>query len=314
MRTRSFMALTGAFGLTAMTLAAMTLTGCSPGTLSAQSAHAAVGVDWPAVERTLDTPLAADRDGVYNASLPRDDLHVTADGVQLRPGMGIGTEVHFLPTDNGRALLAGALTVTDAEQDKVIDDLQRGGLEITAIYQELPTETPALWSVRFTGYGTASAEAAAVHSALSDTGTPSRPDPSGDAPLAGLDVAALDRALGLPHTTQGGAYQYHLPAVMPSIDMRARRRLPPAIGTSTLLMFQPLGNNQAAAGGDFVLTAPQIAPVITALRAGGIRIVGVHNHMLDETPRLFYLHYWANGDALTIAATLRDALHKIRAV
>jgi hypothetical protein len=312
MPTRSF--ITGAglgsvLGLTAV----VALTGCSPTTLSTDTAHAAVrAVDWSAVGQTLGTPLKVDQDGVYNADMPRDDLHVTVAGVQLRPGMDIGSEVHFLPTGNGRALLVGELTVTDAEQGKVIDDLQRGGLELTAIHKHLPAQTPDLWWIQFTGHATANAEAAAVHNALTDTGTPPRRDPDQDSPSSGLDLATLDSTLGLPHSSAEGTYHYRLPTVMPIFDTRARRRLPPAMDTSTLLMFQPLGNDQAAATGDVVLTVHQINPVVSALRAGGIQIVTLHNHMLDEIPRLFYLHYWAVGDATAIARTLREALHKIR--
>lgn len=312
MPTRSFITgarLASAVGLTM----AVALTGCCPAALSTDRAHAAVPVvDWPAIGRTLATPLAVDQDGVYNAYLPRDDLHVSVAGVPLRSGMGIGSEVHFLPTGGDRALLIGELTVTDAEQAKVIGDLQRDGLELTAIHKHLPAETPGLSWIHFAGYGTARAEAAAVHDAVADTGTPPQPDPGVDSPPSGLDLAALDRTLGLTHTTEDGTYHYRLPTVMPIFDLHTRRRLPPAMGTTTQLMFQPLGNEQAAATGDIVLTAHQITPVISALSAGGIQIVALHNEMLDEMPRLFSLHYWALGDATAIARSLRTALHKIR--
>lgn len=313
MPTRSRTAGTGLAGVLGLTIV-VALTGCSPTTLSADKAHAAVpAVDWTAVGRTLGTPLAVDQDGVYSAYVARDDLHVTTHGIRLQPGLDIGSAVHFLPIGGSRALLVGAVAVTDAEQDKVIDDLQRGGLEFTAIHQQLPASTPELWWVHFTGYGTANSEAAAVRTALADTGSPPHPDPGKDTPPPGLDVAMLDRTLGLPHTTDNGTYHYRLPTVMPIFDMHSRRRLPPAMDTATLLMFQPLDGNQAAAGGEFVLTAHQINPVIGALRAGGVQIVAIHNQMLDEIPRLFYLHYWATGDATALARTLQEALHRIHA-
>jgi Domain of Unknown Function (DUF1259) len=46
------------------------------------------------------------------------------------------------------------------------------------------------------------------------------------------------------------------------------------------------------------------------LRANGIEVTAVHSHMLDEQPRLYFLHFWANDDALKLAKGLRAALDK----
>ena len=87
--------------------------------------------------------------------------------------------------------------------------------------------------------------------------------------------------------------------------------VPPAMGTATAINFQPTGGGRAAISGDFVMTAAEVNPVIRALRAGGIRVTALHSHMLDETPRLFFMHFWANDDAAKLAGALRSALDRM---
>jgi hypothetical protein len=72
--------------------------------------------------------------------------------------------------------------------------------------------------------------------------------------------------------------------------------------------FQPTGNGRAAITGDFVMTAPEVNRVIRALRANGIEVTSLHNHMLDDEPRLFFMHFWANDDAVKLARGLRAGL------
>ncbi|SFO80351.1 protein of unknown function, partial [Amycolatopsis arida] len=92
------------------------------------------------------------------------------------------------------------------------------------------------------------------------------------------------------------------------------KALPPAMGVTTAINFQPTGGGRAAINGDFAMTADEVQNVIQALRAGGIEIVEVHNHALDDEPRLFYMHFWAHDDAAKLATTLRDAVdaHKVK--
>jgi hypothetical protein len=84
--------------------------------------------------------------------------------------------------------------------------------------------------------------------------------------------------------------------------------LPPAMGVASAINFQPTGGSKAAVTGDLVLTGTEVGPVIQALRRGGIEVTAVHSHMLAEEPRLFFLHYWANADAVVLARGLRAAL------
>ena len=86
--------------------------------------------------------------------------------------------------------------------------------------------------------------------------------------------------------------------------------VPPAMGTATAINFQPTGGGKAAITGDFVLIGSEVTPVIQALRSNGIDVTALHSHMLDEQPRLFFMHFWANDDAVKLAKGLRAALDK----
>jgi hypothetical protein len=87
--------------------------------------------------------------------------------------------------------------------------------------------------------------------------------------------------------------------------------IPPAMGTVTAINFQPTGDEKAAITGDFVMTANEVNPVIRALEEQGIQITALHNHMLEEQPRLFFMHFWANDDAQKLARGLRAALDQM---
>ncbi len=82
------------------------------------------------------------------------------------------------------------------------------------------------------------------------------------------------------------------------------------MGLATAINFQPTDGGKAAITGDFVLTGDEVNPVLRTLRQNGIEVTAIHSHMLTEQPRLIFMHFWANDDALKLARALRDALDK----
>lgn len=264
-------------------------------------------VDWPAVERALGAPLET-QDRVHHVDIPRTDLHVSVGDIVLAPGMEIAAEANFLPTSGPQTLMIGELTVLDSEQPRVLDALQRGGLVVTAIHKHLPAATPDLWWIHVEGFGEATNEAAAFHAAVAATGTPLPPTQPQRDTLPGLDVAGVDAVLAAQGKSEGGAYQVHLPISTEVTDIHAGMELPPEMEASSLVMFQPVGNGQSVTSGDLAMTADQLDPTVSALRANGIQVVSIHNHLLYDQPRLFYLHFWGTGDAVTLARAIKSAL------
>ena len=115
--------------------------------------------------------------------------------------------------------------------------------------------------------------------------------------------------IGAKGKVNGGVYQFSIPRR----DAVTENGLPApaAMGTGTAINFQPTGGGKAAIAGDFVVTAEELNPMITALRQNGIEVFAIHSHMLEEQPRLFFVHFWANDDADKLAAGLRSALDKM---
>lgn len=289
-------------------LAALLASGCGGPAAPPPTGPPDSSIDWNAVGRAMGSPLKAEEGDVHTAEFLRSDLHVVNAGVTENPGMELGAEAMFHQTTPGAAVMIGEATVTDQELNKVLARLEQDHtVEVDAIHKHLQDETPRLWWVHYVGYGDPVAIAGTVHAALALTGMPLSAPAEAEAPIA-LDTAALDRIIGVPGEDEDGVYHFHVPVAKQITDTRAHLQLPSLMEASTLLMFQPLGGGQAAINGDFAMTADQVNPVIQALQAHGITIISVHNHMLYESPRLFYLHFWATGQATTLVQGLRAAL------
>jgi hypothetical protein len=158
------------------------------------------------------------------------------------------------------------------------------------------------------GHGDAVKMAHAIHEAVALTKTPG-PDASG-APAAseplGIDQKAIEEALGRTGKVNGGILQFGVPRAETIIENAMP--VPPSMGVATAINFQPTGAGKAAITGDFVLLGKEVNPVLKALRQNGIEVTALHNHMLTEEPRLFFMHFWANDDVVKLAKGLRVAL------
>jgi hypothetical protein len=290
------------------------MTACTSGGRAAGPAGGqAGGIDWNAVGRAIGRPLETEAQGVHTAEWLRTDLHVVNAGVTENPGMELNAEASFHQTTPGKAVMIGEVTLTGDEVNKVADALQRGGVEITALHKHLQDETPRLWWMHYWAQGDPVQIARTVHAALAQTGIPLNQKEESKQPPVDLDTAALDRIIGAKGEDVNGVLQYHVPVAQKVTDTRAHVTLPYLMEASTLLMFQPLGGGRAAVNGDFTMTADQVNPVIKVLRANGMTIIELHNHMLYEQPRLFYLHFWKTGEATTLAQDLRAGLDQIHA-
>jgi biotin operon repressor len=245
---------------------------------------------------------------VYRIDLPRSDLQVSSQGVQIKPALSLGSYTAFKDIGDGDAMVMGDLVLTEDEYNEVISALQDGGIGQTAVHKHLPQESPALWWTHIEVTGDPVAMANMIRSALDLTDTPFEEPSSSESEDLGFDTAQLDQTIGHSGTTQGGVYKYSIgradSVTEDGVD------LPAPMGISTALNFQPTSGGKAAINGDFAMTQDEVEPVIQALRDNGIQVVSLHNHMLNEEPRIFFMHFWANDDAQTLAQGLRAALDK----
>ncbi|SCW94519.1 protein of unknown function [Sphingobium faniae] len=265
-----------------------------------------------AVATAIGKPGAEMPGGVYRIGLPRSDLHVVLDGVTLRPALALGSWLAFMPHGEGQVMLMGDVVLTDTEVNPVMAKLLAGGIEITALHNHLLRNAPHTMYMHIGGRGDPAQLAKVLHDALALSGTPlSAPTATGPtAPeTIDLDTAALDRIMGHKGKVGGGVYAFGIPrAETPRVG---GMELPVAMGSAVAINFQPTGGGKAAITGDFVLTASEVNPVLRALRENGIEVTALHNHMLDDEPRLFFMHFWANDDAQKLARGLAAALSHV---
>jgi hypothetical protein len=264
--------------------------------------------DWQKVDDTLGRTPCVSGD-VRRYGFPRSDLNVTLDGVTIKPALALGGWVAFKPMHR-EAMIMGDLVLLESEIKPVMTKLVQDGLEITAMHNHLLRASPETFYLHVGGQGDPLKLASALHDALALSKTPLTVSPAAAPPEIDLDTAQLDQIIGVKGKNNGGVYTFAVPRRDPVSESGMEIAPVGPMGVAEGINFQPTGGGKAAITGDFVLAGNEVNPVIQALLAGGIEVTAVHSHMLDEQPRLFFLHFWANDDAIKLAKSLRSALDK----
>ena len=305
-------------GLSTLAFVATTLfvlVACSaPQNLSGSSntGPQSAATDWKEVAQALGKEGSVQAGDVYKVSLPRTDLKVTVNGVELKPALALGSWVAFKKTGD-MTMAMGDLLLTEDEVTPVLTKLQEGGVELTALHNHVLRESPRVMYMHIHGIGDAVKIAKAIHEALALSKTPfTASASSAQGQNLAIDTKQLDQMMGQSGKVNGGVYQFAIARAEKIMDNGME--VPPSMGLATAINFQPTGPGKAAISGDFVLIASEVNPVIKTLRDNGIEVTALHSHMLDESPRLFFMHFWANDDAQKLARGLRAALDKMNLV
>lgn len=274
--------------------------------LLAGQANAAT--NWKSVDEALGRTAVVQAGDVHRYSFPRSDLAVTLDGVRIKPALALGSWLAFRDMGD-HAEVMGDLVLTQQEVNPVLSRLLEGGLTITALHNHLLRSTPGTMYMHVHGIGDGARLATTLRQALAASRTPTNAPPSAPQAAIALDTKALDAAMHGQGKAAGGTYQFSFPrAEQITEDGMA---LPASLGLATAINIQPTTNGRAVATGDFVLIGPEVTPVLTELRRHGIEVTALHNHLVGEQPRLFFMHFWNNADALALAQGLRSALDRM---
>jgi len=284
---------------------------CAVATIGGGAASAQE-IDWKKVDEAIGRSAAVSGD-VHRYGFPRSDLTVTLDGVTIRPALALGGWVAFKPAHGG-AMAMGDLVLLETEINPVMAKLIENGIEITAVHNHVLRANPATFYMHVGGHGDPVKLATALRTGLAASKTPLTPPPPASQPAIDLDTGQLDAIIGAKGQANGGVYQFGVPRRDPISENGMQLAPAGPMGVATAINFQPTGGGKAAITGDFVLSGNEVNPVIKALRSNGIEVTAVHTHMLDEQPRLFFLHFWANDDAMKLAKGLRAALDKTASV
>ena len=265
--------------------------------------------DWEAVSKILNRKGTLFGD-VYKLTFPRTDLRVQLDGEEIRPPLAFTYWMAFAPVGD-QVVVLGDLVLKQDEVNPVISALQQGGIDVTAVHNHLLNEKPRLMFLHFWGRGDAVALATTLQKALSQTDAVSTiAPPAWDTSPGSFPVEEVEKILGQKGKMYAGVFQVSVPRVTnPQVG---GIEAVPAMGTATTLNFQPVGS-QAFATGDFVLLTVEVNPVVRALRAHGLLVTAIHNHMLGEQPPMTFLHFWGRGTPQELARGLRAALDQMQA-
>jgi len=257
---------------------------------------------WEHVEEILGAKGAVQPGEVFKIAQPRSDLNVTRGTLRVAPTLALTSWMAFKEVEGGGVVVHGDLCLREEEVNPVISRLMQGGIETTALHNHISSEQPRVMFLHFWGHGEAKPLAETLRAALELAGgIQSPPKPLGET----LDQEELERILGQKGKLAAGVVQFGIPRPFP-IRMHGII-LPPAMGMATAINFQPTAAG-AATTGDFVLREEELAPVLETLRAHHIEITAVHNHMLNDDPRMVFVHFWGEGKPGELARGLRAAL------
>lgn len=248
----------------------------------------------------------------FKLSVPQNDLDVTVDGFSIIPPMGMGSWVAFAPTGDADEMLAmGDVVVREEEIGPIQRELVGRGLTVTALHNHFVRESPAIMYMHIRGTGPRGSLRSDVEAVLGRVEEFRGVDPSAasaDEVVNTLDTDRIAEILGHSGETTRGVYK----VTIGRPDVRLTNgdvEVTTGMGFNTWAAWQ--GTPQrAAVAGDFVMLEDEVARVIDALVTNGIEVVAVHNHMVREEPRVFFLHYWATGPAQELARGLRAALDR----
>ena len=276
------------------------------GAQSAGAQRVANADRWSAVSEAVGRTGRTQPDGTYTVGFPRGDLNVRVGGLKLAPVLGIASSATFSAPGDG-AMMMGDILLTDEEVPNVISRLGAESIDVTALHTHLTRETPRLMFVHVEAHGNAVKIAQGLRRALSVLKlTP----PIGVPPLpTDFDLSTVEAVMGQKGRVAGGGVVMNVPR-REVVTMHGVK-IPASMGVSSTLLFQPLGKGKIAIAGDLVLLAPEVNPVIRVLAQYGIEVTTIHSHMLTESPRLFFLHYWAVDDQAKVTRGLRAALDLI---
>jgi hypothetical protein len=264
--------------------------------------------NWKPVELALGKAGSVQPGDVYKVSLPRSDLQVTVGGIQIKAPLALGSWVAFKKA-GGMTMVMGDLVLTEDEVTPVLTKLQEGGVEQTALHNHVLHESPRVMYMHISAMGDGVKIAKAIHDALALSKTPfAAPAAATQSQDLGIDTKQIDQIVGQSGKVNGGVYQFSVARAEKIMDNDME--VPPSMGVAHAINFQPTGGGKAAITGDFVLIASEVNPVLRALRDNSIQVTAIHSHMLVESPRLFFMHFWANDDALKLARGIRAALDK----
>lgn len=263
-------------------------------------------LDWIEKVEKIFNRKGTIQENVFKITFPRSDLKVKVDEIPVQPGLALTSWIALKPVDS-HVVLMGDLVLLEKEVDPVVTKLETSGLEVTALHNHLIGESPKVMYLHISGHGEPVQLAGKVKDAIALTNTPLTSSAPGQTQST-AELQKMESILGYQGKQAGDVIQFSIPRKEPITETGID--IPPVMGTAHSINFQVSPEKKAAVAGDLVLVGNEVNPVIQSLRAHGISVTAVHNHMLTESPRLFFLHFWAYDNPEKLAHGMKEALNK----
>ncbi|MFI5263336.1 MAG: DUF1259 domain-containing protein [Candidatus Kapaibacterium sp.] len=260
--------------------------------------------DWSKVELAIGRKGTV-KDNMLKVTFPRSDLKVSVGTVSIEPGLALTSWMGFMQHGSG-AMVMGDIVLLDREVVPVEAKLIEEGISITAIHNHLVNEFPSVKYMHIEASGNPEELAAKLKTAFALTGTP--PPPAAPAPPSQIDWSNIESIIGRKGDHKGNILQLGIPRADKITENGME--VPPYMGMAIAINIQKVGD-QVATTGDFVLVASEIDPVMKALHLHGIAATALHNHMLNESPHMFMMHFWGYDTPEKIANGLVAALKEV---
>lgn len=266
-------------------------------------------IDTTTIERIMGTK-GKTNNGEYKITIPQNDLSVMVDGFKIIPAMGLGTWVAFTPTNDG-VMIMGDIVITENDLKPVQQEIIRQGLTSTAIHNHFVRNHPNIMFMHMGGSGSTEVMAQKAKAVLDKVKevrgvNPSAGTASSESVTNTINTKKLDDILGHKAEMSKGVYKYTIGR--PDVNLTEHGvKVTTFLGFNTWAAFQGTPE-KAAVAGDFTMLEDEVEPVLKALIQNGIEVVALHNHMVHEQPRIFFLHYWGVGSAEQLAKGLKAAL------
>lgn len=260
--------------------------------------------DWSQVQKVFGQK-GIQQGNTIRINFSRTDLKEKINEIPIDSNLALGGYIAFTPMED-HAMMMCTMVLLQSEVDKVMKKLIENNIEITGLHNHLCGENPKIVFLHCTGHGDAVKLAKGFKSALDTTNTPLLQKTV--YPKSDINWQNVESILGFKGQKQGKLIFFSIPRADKVYQMNAEMSL--LMGVGETINMQKI-ENKAISIGDFVITAPEVNPVLKALTSNGLRVTSIHNHMLDENPRTFCLHYWGYDNPDKLAKGLRAALNEI---
>jgi len=270
--------------------------------------------DYDAVLKTLGKQ-GDFKANVLKINIPRSDLKVTIDGIATPTPFGFGGWLAMTKGDAGNDVMMGDLVLLEDEVNPVMSALLSNGLEVTALHNHFFFESPRIFYMHVHGHGKAADLAREAKPAVDLIGHGTAQHQStvsgGASNIAAgqIDTAKIAKLVGHEGEQNGPVYKItvgrddlNLKEMGATINAR--------MGLNAWAAFYGSDANAEIAG-DVAMLANEVTPVLKALRANGLNVVAIHNHMTGSQPVVFFLHYWGTGPTERLATGFKAALNEL---